>query len=166
VSKAVENFWDYGENVQVYRSTRTPAQVVELAAEKSEWGRKLPHATVSASPRIAALSLMLQPWSKRRWTRRAICRYRGSMLPSTAALRQSRRIRSRSRGAVIMGIGLAMKTQITFKDGKVMQSNFDDYEVTRMPEMPGMTNVHITPANYALPPGGIGEPGVPPIAQR
>jgi isoquinoline 1-oxidoreductase subunit beta len=63
-----------------------------------------------------------------------------------------------------MGIGLAMKTQITFKDGKVVQSNFDDYEVTRMPEMPGVTNVHITPANYALPPGGIGEPGVPPIA--
>jgi isoquinoline 1-oxidoreductase subunit beta len=27
-----------------------------------------------------------------------------------------------------------------------------------------VTNVHITPANYALPPGGIGEPGVPPIA--
>ena len=53
-----------------------------------------------------------------------------------------------------MGIGLAMKTQITFKDGKVMQSNFDDYEVTRMPEMPAVTNVHITPANYELPPGG------------
>jgi hypothetical protein len=42
VSKAVENFWDYGENVQVYPiDAGRLRKVVELAAEKSEWGRKL-----------------------------------------------------------------------------------------------------------------------------
>ena len=55
------------------------------------------------------------------------------------------RVRSQIEGAAIMGLSVALKSEITFKDGKVQQSNFDDYEVLRIGEAPGETHVHIMP---------------------
>ena len=49
----------------------------------------------------------------------------------------------------------------TFKDGRVQQSNFHDYRVLRLNEMP-VVEVHIVPSTEKM--GGVGEPGVPPIA--
>jgi isoquinoline 1-oxidoreductase beta subunit len=166
VSKAVDNFWDYGENVQVYPiDTGRLRKVVELAAEKSGWGRKLPprHGLGIAVHRsfVTYVAAVVEAAVDDKGN---LSIPRVDVAVDCGHYVNPDRIRSQIEGAVIMGIGLATKSQITFKDGKVMQSNFDDYEVTRMPEMPGVTNVHITPANYALPPGGIGEPGVPPIA--
>ncbi len=63
-----------------------------------------------------------------------------------------------------MGLSLAQKSEITFKDGKVQQGNYDDYQVLRINEAPGETHVHIVPHGFDIRPGGIGEPGVPPIA--
>jgi isoquinoline 1-oxidoreductase beta subunit len=51
--------------------------------------------------------------------------------------------------------------KITFKNGRVEQSNFDDYPMMRMDEMPRV-EVHIVPSTET--PGGIGEPGLPPAA--
>ena len=44
------------------------------------------------------------------------------------------------------------------------QSNFHDYQVVRIDEMPKVTNVHIVPATYDVRASGVGEPGVPPFA--
>ena len=44
-----------------------------------------------------------------------------------------------------MGLSLAMYGEITFKDGRVQQNNFDDYQVLRIDEAPRVTNVHIVP---------------------
>lgn len=73
-------------------------------------------------------------------------------------------VRKQIEGACIMGLALATKGEITFKRGSVVQGNFDDYDVTRMNEAPRVTNVHIVPHGYEVPPGGVGEPGVPPFA--
>jgi isoquinoline 1-oxidoreductase subunit beta len=62
-------------------------------------------------------------------------------------------------GAIAYGLSAALHGKITFKDGRVEQSNFDDYSVLRMAEMPRV-EVHIVPSMEA--PGGIGEPGLPP----
>jgi isoquinoline 1-oxidoreductase beta subunit len=67
-------------------------------------------------------------------------------------------------GAVIMGMSLAKYGEITFKDGKVQQGNFDDFPVIRIDESPAVTNVYIAPAGADTPPSGVGEPGVPPVA--
>ena len=62
----------------------------------------------------------------------------------------------------MMGIGMLIDgAQITFKDGAVQQSNFHDYKVARMTDMPEI-DVHIVPSQD--PPTGVGEPGLPPIA--
>lgn len=64
-------------------------------------------------------------------------------------------------GAIVYGLSAALYGRITYRDGKVEQSNFHDYPLLRMHEMP-QVRVHIVPSGEA--PGGIGEPGTPPIA--
>jgi isoquinoline 1-oxidoreductase beta subunit len=75
------------------------------------------------------------------------------------------RIQSQIEGAAIMGMSLAKYGEITFKDGKVQQRNYDDFPVIRIDESPAVTNVYIVPpAGPDTPPSGAGEPGVPPFA--
>jgi isoquinoline 1-oxidoreductase beta subunit len=72
------------------------------------------------------------------------------------------RVRSQFEGAVIFGLSLAMYGQITMKEGAVTQSNFRDYRLMRMTEAP--KQVHVEIVSSGGPPGGVGEPGVPPVA--
>jgi isoquinoline 1-oxidoreductase subunit beta len=62
-------------------------------------------------------------------------------------------------GAIAYGLSAALHGKITFRNGRVEQSNFNDYPMLRMEEMPRV-EVHIVPSMEA--PGGIGEPGLPP----
>lgn len=64
-------------------------------------------------------------------------------------------------GAVVMGMSLAMSTEITFREGAVVNSNFHNYPVMRITDMPHV-NVHIVDSDYN--PTGLGEPGVAPFA--
>jgi isoquinoline 1-oxidoreductase subunit beta len=73
------------------------------------------------------------------------------------------RVRAQMEGACVMGVSLATLGEITFKAGRVEQDNFDTYDVTRMAGAPREIRVHIIPADYSTPMGGVGEPGVPPI---
>ncbi|MBV8469977.1 MAG: xanthine dehydrogenase family protein molybdopterin-binding subunit [Burkholderiaceae bacterium] len=70
-------------------------------------------------------------------------------------------IRRQIEGAIVFGLSAALYGQISYQDGRVQQSNFHDYPVLRMSEMP-VVEVHIVPSMEA--PGGIGEPGTPPLA--
>jgi isoquinoline 1-oxidoreductase beta subunit len=70
-------------------------------------------------------------------------------------------IRRQIEGSIVYGLSAALYGRITLKDGRVEQGNFNDYPVLRMSEMPKV-EVHILPSMEA--PGGIGEPGTPPVA--
>ena len=70
------------------------------------------------------------------------------------------RVKAQMEGAMIFGLSIALMGEISVKDGSVVQSNFHDYPVTRISQAPEM-HVHIVESS--APPGGIGEPGVPPI---
>ena len=63
-----------------------------------------------------------------------------------------------------MGLGVALRGGITFKDGKVEQNNFDGYTVLRINEVPRDIRVHLLPSSFDIPLGGVGEPGAAPIA--
>ena len=76
------------------------------------------------------------------------------------AFRQEPRRPSRSISGIGFGLGAALYGAITLTDGKVEQTNFDDYQVLRIDEMPKV-EVHIVPSLEA--PTGVGEPGVAPI---
>ena len=70
-------------------------------------------------------------------------------------------IRAQMEGEIGYGFAAALDGAITLKEGRVEQSNFHDYRVLRMNEMPKV-EVHIVPSQEN--PTGVGEPGVPPIA--
>lgn len=75
------------------------------------------------------------------------------------------RIRSQLEGACIMGVSLATLGEISFKDGAVIQDNFHNYQLTRIDDAPREIRVHLVPTTeFDSPLGGVGEPGVPPIA--
>jgi CO/xanthine dehydrogenase Mo-binding subunit len=64
-------------------------------------------------------------------------------------------------GSIVTGLTMALYGEITLSRGRVVQGNFDDYEMLRIDEMP---EVEVRILDSDEPPGGVGEPGVPPIA--
>jgi isoquinoline 1-oxidoreductase subunit beta len=70
-------------------------------------------------------------------------------------------IKAQMEGGIVYGLSAALYGEITFEKGKVKQSNFGDYQVLRMSEVP-QVEVHILDSNEKM--GGVGEPGVPPAA--
>lgn len=71
------------------------------------------------------------------------------------------RVKSQTEGAIIFGLSLAMMGEISYQGGKVVQSNFHDYPLLRLPQTP---DIEVIVIESAAPPAGVGEPGVPPVA--
>ncbi len=71
------------------------------------------------------------------------------------------RVKAQMEGSVVFGLSLAMVGKIDVENGQVQQSNFHDYPLLRFHQTPTIY-VHIV-ENH-LPPAGVGEPGVPPVA--
>src|SRR5213078_3174734 len=70
-------------------------------------------------------------------------------------------IEAQMQGGIVYGLSAALSGAITIDKGRVVQSNFHDYQMLRLAEMP-VVEVYIVPSNNE--PGGVGEPGTPPIA--
>lgn len=70
-------------------------------------------------------------------------------------------IAAQMESCITFGLSFALHSKLTLKDGQVVQSNYHDYQVLRLNEMP-VVEVHIVPSSDK--PGGIGEAGVPPTA--
>ncbi len=70
-------------------------------------------------------------------------------------------LKAQMEGAVVFGLGAALKPPITLKAGRVVQSNFHDAQILRFQETPDI-DVILVPSHED--PGGAGEPGVPPLA--
>ncbi|HZY80299.1 MAG TPA: molybdopterin cofactor-binding domain-containing protein [Cyclobacteriaceae bacterium] len=70
-------------------------------------------------------------------------------------------VKAQTEGNIVMGLSAAIKGGITIKKGVCGQSNFNNYQVLRMHEMPKV-EVYIMENDEA--PGGVGEPGLPPVA--
>ncbi len=70
-------------------------------------------------------------------------------------------VEAQMQSAIVYGLTAALWGEITIDKGRVQQSNFHDYRMLRLAEMP-VVQVHIVPSSDAQ--GGVGEPGTPPIA--
>jgi isoquinoline 1-oxidoreductase subunit beta len=163
---SVKDPWNYGEPYDSYPiDTGRLRKVVELVAEKGGWGRTVPkgHGLGIAAHRsfvsYIATIVEVSVGEKGKLTV-----HRVDTAIDCGTYVNPERIESQIEGAAIMGLSLAKYGEITFKDGKVQQGNFDDFPVVRMDEAPLVTNVHIMPPGPDTPPSGVGEPGVPPFA--
>ena len=70
-------------------------------------------------------------------------------------------VKAQIEGGIVFGLTAALYGEITIEKGRVRQSNFHDYQMLRMREMPEI-EVYIVPGSEKM--GGAGEPGVPPVA--
>ena len=165
-SASVNKPWNYGEPVSSYPiDAGRLRRVVELVAEKAEWGRKLPpgHGLGIAAHRsfVSYVATVVEVAVDEKGV---VSIPRVETAIDCGTFINPERIASQIEGAAMMGISLAKMSEITFKNGRVQQNNFDGYEVARMSDAPTVTNVHIVPPGPETPPSGVGEPGVPPFA--
>jgi isoquinoline 1-oxidoreductase subunit beta len=137
-------------------------QVLNTAAQKADWGRAMPAGTAqgiaiaesfgSIVAEVADVSV-----SKRGEVRveRIVCAVDcGHVVnPLTVA--------EQMESSVVYGLTAALYGQITIKNGRVVEGNFDDYQMLRLDAMPEVETHLVLSGNKW---GGIGEPGVPPVA--
>ena len=166
VRDKVKNFWDYGENPEVYPiDTGRLRGVVELVAEKAGWGRQVPqgHGLGLAAHRsfVSYVAAVIEVAVDSKGN---VTVPRVDIAVDCGPVVNPDRVRSQFEGAVVMGLGVGLMNEISFKDGKVQQRNLNDYLVLRISDAPLETHVHIVPHTYDVMLGGVGEPGVPPVA--
>jgi isoquinoline 1-oxidoreductase beta subunit len=136
--------------------------VLEMAAEKAEWGRVLPKGWgrgIAVHDSFGSFVAWVAEVSTESDGTLRIRRLVGAV--DCGQVVNPAIVKAQIQGAGIFALSLALYGKITFKNGRVQQGNFDDYPVVRMDEAPEV-EVHIVPSNEAH--GGIGEPGVPPLA--
>lgn len=168
---AVECFIDElamaaGHDPYFYRMTHMHDQrlraVLRLAADKAGWGKRLPKghhrgiaAHVSFGSYVAEVVELSVNDDGNVRVHRVVCAVDCGMVvnPDTVVAQME--------GSVVYALTAALKGAITITGGRVEQSNFHDYPLWRMEDMPGI-DVHIVPSRAD--PGGVGEPGVPPLA--
>ena len=165
--KTVANeLWNYGDPWDTYPvDTARTRRVVELAAQKAGWGRKLPkgHGLGIAVQR-SFLTYVATVVEFAVDDKGNVAVPRVDTAIDCGFVVNPERIRSQVEGAAVMGLSIAKYTQITFKNGRVQQNNFHDYPVLRIGEGAMEVHTHIVPATYDDPSSGVGEPGVPPFA--
>jgi len=137
-------------------------KVLNTAAEKSGWGSALPTGRArgiavhesfgSVCAHVAEVSVDNGQIKVHRVTSAIDCGLAVNPLSIVAQVE----------GAMVFGLSAALYGKVTLKDGVVDQSNFHDYPVLRLAEMPKI-DVHIIDSG-ASSPTGVGEPGTPPIA--
>ncbi len=135
--------------------------VLELAAEKSDWGKPLGKgrgrgiaAFFSFGSYFAEVAEVTVKGSEFKIDRIVAAVDCGQMVNPES-------VRSQTEGAIVFGLSAALKNEITIKNGAVEQTNFDGYDPLRINEAPPI-EVHLVINKEE--PGGMGEPGLPPAA--
>jgi isoquinoline 1-oxidoreductase beta subunit len=157
------NYPNYGAPLDTYPvDTGRLRGVLDLVVRNSEWGRPLParrgrgvavhrsflsYAAVVAEAAVGEDGTVTIP--------------RVDIGLDCGLIVNPDRVRAQLEGAVIMGISNALYSKLSVKQGRIEQGNFGDYQVARTDITP-RTFVHLVDSQ--APPGGVGEPGVPPMA--
>jgi len=164
---SLKDEWNHGESPQRYPvDTGRLRRVVETVTQEAAWGKKFGRGQGQGlaahysfvSYAAAVVEVDIDELGRIRIPRVDVAFDCGPQV-------NPERIRSQLEGAVIMGLSLAMFGEITFKNGRAQQDNFHQYRVMRMNEAPSDIRVHLIPfSDWSMPLGGVGEPGIPPIA--
>jgi isoquinoline 1-oxidoreductase beta subunit len=141
--------------------TARAKRVVRLAMENSGWATRLPRGrgrgiAVHRSF-LSYVAMVVEVEVQQDGT---VLVPRATVAVDAGFIANPDRARSQMEGAVIMAMSNTLYSEVSFAQGKVVQSNYRDYQVARMRAAPRTVDVHLVPSEGL--PGGIGEPGVPP----
>lgn len=159
--------WNHGESPERYPVDIGRLRgVVERVTREARWGRKLPAGRgLGLAAHYSFVTYMAVVVEVAVGPKGALSIPRIDVAVDCGPAINPDRIRSQVEGACLMGLSHALYSEITFKNGRVEQSNYHDYEIARMGVAPKKIGVHIMPSSgYEQPLGGIGEPAVGPIA--
>ncbi|HJW81247.1 MAG TPA: xanthine dehydrogenase family protein molybdopterin-binding subunit [Acidiferrobacterales bacterium] len=135
------------------------AQVAEVSVERGQGRSRLPASATAPGVALPPASMQSSRDTSSSLdvvrVQRVVCAIDCGMVvnPDT--------IIAQMESGIVYGLTAALKGEITIKDGRVEQGNFNDYPLLRLDEMPDI-EVHIVKSSEH--PGGVGEPGTPPIA--
>lgn len=164
LTKAGVKDWNYGESPERHPlDTGRFRRVVELATEQAGWGKPLEARRgrgLAVHRSFVSTIAMVIEVAVADDGRLSVPRVDVAVDCGFPANRD--RIASQMEGAVIMGLSAALAGEITFENGVAVQSNFHDYELLRIEAAPQAIHVHIVDSE--APAGGVGEPGMPPVA--
>ncbi|WP_339545018.1 xanthine dehydrogenase family protein molybdopterin-binding subunit [Pseudomonas sp. RA_35y_Pfl2_P32] len=158
--------WNYGESPERYPiDTARLRTVLETAAQAAGWGRELPKGRgLGLAVHYSFVTYVAAVIEVEVSGDGTLVVHKADIAVDCGPQINPERIRSQFEGACVMGLGNAVLGEISFKDGKVQQDNFHMYEVARMSLAPKELAVHLVTPPGNVPLGGVGEPGVPPIA--
>ncbi|MNF38544.1 Isoquinoline 1-oxidoreductase subunit beta [compost metagenome] len=158
--------WNYGESPERYPiDTARLRTVLETAAKAAGWGRELPKGRgLGLAVHYSFVTYVAAVIEVEVKDDGSLIVHKADIAVDCGPQINPERIRAQLEGACVMGLGNAVLGEISFKDGKVQQDNFHMYEVARMSLAPKEVAVHLVTPPGDVPLGGVGEPGVPPIA--
>jgi isoquinoline 1-oxidoreductase beta subunit len=159
--------WNHGEDPRTYPiDTGRLRRVVEAAASGIGWGRQMPRGRgLGIAGHYSFVSYVAVAAEVEVDDRGNMAIPRVDIAIDCGPLVNVDRVRSQMEGAVVFGVGLATSAEISFHNGRAEQANLDSYELTRIGTAPREIHVHLLPSrDYGQPLGGVGEPGVPPVA--
>lgn len=164
--RTLSDNWNYSESPERYPiDTGRMRDVIEAAAKGARWGRKLPKghglglAVAYSFMSYTATVIEVAVDAKGELKVVAV-----DMAIDCGPQINPERIRAQMEGGAVMGLSLALSGEISFDQGRVVQSNFFDFTVLRHAESPRTIRTHLVNNNHEVPPGGVGEPPVPPVA--
>ncbi|MDD2977362.1 molybdopterin cofactor-binding domain-containing protein [Aquabacterium sp.] len=164
--RTLSDNWNYSESPERYPiDTGRMRDVIEAAAKGARWGRKLPKghglglAVAYSFMSYTATVVEVTVDAKGELKVVAV-----DMAIDCGPQINPERIRAQMEGGAVMGLSLALSGEISFDQGRVVQSNFFDFTVLRHAESPRTIRTHLVNNNHEVPPGGVGEPPVPPVA--
>ena len=137
-------------------------KVLETAAQKAGWGSPLPEGTgrgialAESFGSIVAQVAEVRVEDGRPRVTRVVC-----AVDCGFAL-DPRIVATQMEGGIVFGLSAALYGEITFKDGRVLQTNYTSYDMVKLADCPAI-EVHIVNSGIEHL-GGVGEPGTPPIA--
>lgn len=149
--------------LELYRKDERALGVINLVAEKSNWGsslragwgRGMAYFATFGVTHVAHVAEVSVDANGNVHVHRVVCAVDcgRTVNPDNVAAQME--------GGIAFGLTAALKAEATLKDGRIQQSNFHDYPILQMNEMP-VVEVYIVESDRS--PSGIGEMGVPPIA--
>ena len=152
-----------GKYDQYPNDTGRLRKVLEIAADKSGWGkRKLAKGSgMGIAVHRSFLTYVASVVEVQVGADGKVRIPRVDTVVDAGLITNPEAARAQFEGAAVFGTSIALTGEITATNGAVDQSNFDSYPVARIKDAPQQTNVYLVESD--APPAGIGEPGVPPF---
>jgi isoquinoline 1-oxidoreductase beta subunit len=135
--------------------------VLELAAQRASWGAALPAGRARGIAVAESFGSFVAQVAEVSIERGAVRVHRVVCAVDCGVVINPDTVVAQMESGIVYGLTAALKGEITVRNGRIEQGNFNDYPLLRIDEMPEV-EVHIVKSVEA--PGGVGEPGTPPIA--